>query len=374
MVVLLLVAVPQVTEVPAAWVNAAVLLVPTGVAVGRVALSALRPELVVNRTLVIAVLSRRRRRGLPRAGGLGRCPGRYVGRCGAVRGRLRGGTGVPPGPASASSARWTGSSTAAGVTPMRCCVTWIAGCARPRTLRARWRRRAKLIRHGLRLPGTRIVVPTPGAPDFEVVSGAIAAPGERDRRWSSTASRSACSRSRPVPGRAAGDADHRVLAALAGPGLLGGVRAADLRRPRGVHRRLLGAREEERRRLRRDLHDGLGPQLAGVVMGLDVVRSTLRRGQTARAVELLRDGHDQARTAVEDVRRLVSGLRPPVLDDLGLVGALRSTGPARIEGGPTISGAGAGGLDELPAAVEVAAYRIAPEALTNAVRHAGASR
>ncbi|MGN6577568.1 MAG: sensor histidine kinase, partial [Nocardioides sp.] len=129
------------------------------------------------------------------------------------------------------------------------------------------------------------------------------------------------------------------------------------------------AREEERRRLRRDLHDGLGPQLAGVVMGLDVVASSLSRGDTDRAAEVARTINDQARDAVEDVRRLVAGLRPPVLDDLGLLGALRSTGPAAATDGPQVSVVAHGELDGLPAALEVAAYRIAQEAMTNAVRH-----
>ncbi len=138
------------------------------------------------------------------------------------------------------------------------------------------------------------------------------------------------------------------------------------------HRRLLAAREDERRRLRRDLHDGLGPQLAGVVMGLDVVRSAITRGETSRAADLALTAGEQARTAVDDVRRLVQGLWPPALDDLGLVGALRSSGPAAAEGGPAVSIAVKGDLDGLPAVVEVAAYRIVSEAMTNAVRHADA--
>ncbi len=170
------------------------------------------------------------------------------------------------------------------------------------------------------------------------------------------------------------DTDLRLLTGLAGPlasAAYALLLSGDLEES---HRRLLAAREDERRRLRRDLHDGLGPQLAGVVMGLDVVRSALARGNTTRAENLVGTVSGQVRTAVDDVRRLVSGLRPPVLDDLGLVGALRSTGPASVASGPTVTVTTDGPVDGLPAAVEVAAYRIAQEAVTNAVRHAAATR
>jgi signal transduction histidine kinase len=150
-----------------------------------------------------------------------------------------------------------------------------------------------------------------------------------------------------------------------------GVRlAADLQHSR---ERVVSAREEERRRLRRDLHDGVGPQLAGVVMTLDTAVLTLRRGRPERAAELVADARDQAGSAVEDVRRVVRGLRPPALDELGLVDALRATGPAAATGGPDITVHVTGDVPELPAAVEVAVYHLVQEALTNAVRHADAA-
>jgi signal transduction histidine kinase len=150
-----------------------------------------------------------------------------------------------------------------------------------------------------------------------------------------------------------------------------GVRlAADLQHSR---ERVVSAREEERRRLRRDLHDGVGPQLAGVVMTLDTAALTLRRGRAERAAELVAEARDHAGAAVEDVRRVVRGLRPPALDELGLVESLRATGPAAATGGPDIGVEVTGELPELPAAVEVAAYHLVQEAVTNAVRHAGAT-
>ncbi|MGW5671076.1 sensor histidine kinase [Micromonospora sp. NPDC003776] len=138
--------------------------------------------------------------------------------------------------------------------------------------------------------------------------------------------------------------------------------------------RLVGAREEERRRLRRDLHDGLGPALGGVALRIETARNLLpdpRRGQGVD--ELLKQAREDVAGALADVRRLVHDLRPPALDDVGLVGALRQQTDRLRTPGLTVQVTGDEGLEHLPAAVEVAAYRIASEALTNVVRHARAS-
>lgn len=144
--------------------------------------------------------------------------------------------------------------------------------------------------------------------------------------------------------------------------------SADLQRSR---ERLVEAREEERRRLRRDLHDGLGPQLSSQALTIDAVRKLMRRDPDA-AEELLLDLKADAQAAVTDIRRLVYGLRPPALDDLGLLGALRETAEQHAGWGLSVSVEAPGKLPPLSAAVEVAAYRIAQEALTNVVRHAAA--
>ena len=142
--------------------------------------------------------------------------------------------------------------------------------------------------------------------------------------------------------------------------------------------RLVVAREEERRRLRRDLHDGLGPTLAAIGMRAEAAATVLDEDPEAGRRQLDALG-GEIRVALGDVRRLVDGLRPPALDELGLLGAIgqqaarldggadrdASTAAIRVESVPAM-------LPELPAAVEVAAYRIAVEAMTNAVRHAGA--
>jgi signal transduction histidine kinase len=145
--------------------------------------------------------------------------------------------------------------------------------------------------------------------------------------------------------------------------------SADLQRSR---ERLVEAREEERRRLRRDLHDGLGPQLSSQALTIDAVRKLMRRDPDA-AEELLLDLKADAQDAITDIRRLVYGLRPPALDDLGLLGALRETAEQYSVKGLSVSVQAPERLPPLSAAVEVAAYRIAQEALTNVVRHAEAS-
>jgi signal transduction histidine kinase len=144
----------------------------------------------------------------------------------------------------------------------------------------------------------------------------------------------------------------------------------DLQRSR---ERLVAAREEERRRLRRDLHDGLGAQLAG----LNVQAGSLRRligSNPEAAEELVVELREELHAAIAEIRRLVYGLRPPALDELGLVSALRQLAERYGSEGERLSVLveAPEDLPHLPAAVEVAVYRIAQEALTNVVRHAQA--
>lgn len=133
--------------------------------------------------------------------------------------------------------------------------------------------------------------------------------------------------------------------------------------------RLVLAREEERRRLRNDLHDGVGSALAGLALIAGNARKALPNSpeEAMRWVGPLEEG---IRNTVADVRRIVDDLRPPALDELGLAGALRQRAEATYPGAVV-----ADGLDgaKLPAAVEVAAYRIATEALANVARHTNAT-
>jgi signal transduction histidine kinase len=139
--------------------------------------------------------------------------------------------------------------------------------------------------------------------------------------------------------------------------------------------RLVASREEERRRLRRDLHDGLGPRLAGLLLKLETARNRLAHDPLAET--LLSDLIARTQEAVADIRRLVYALRPPALDELGLIPALQEQVlQYSDQGSPEvhISLEAPEHLPPLPAAVEVAIFRIVQEALTNVVRHAHASQ
>lgn len=168
------------------------------------------------------------------------------------------------------------------------------------------------------------------------------------------------------PGRRLVDDEVRLLAELGRHGGIA-VQAVLLTDAlRAGRQRLVVAREEERRRLRRDLHDGVGPSLAGITMQLGAVRPLVRSEPDAVADRLGRL-QEAARDALVTVRRLSHGLRPPALDELGLDGALRQLAeslglrPRFVDPEPP----------RLPAAVEVAGYLIAAEALHNVARHAG---
>jgi signal transduction histidine kinase/uncharacterized membrane protein len=173
-----------------------------------------------------------------------------------------------------------------------------------------------------------------------------------------------------APGEAFTPADRRLLADIAhqAGGAAYAVRlTADLQRSRES---LVTAREEERRRLRRDLHDGLGPRLAGLILRIETARNLLAHEPLADP--LLTDLQEQTEAAIAEIRRLVYALRPPALDQLGLVSALREQATACSAQGLRVVVDAPEQLPPLPAAVEVAAYRIALEALTNVVRHAQA--
>ena len=153
-------------------------------------------------------------------------------------------------------------------------------------------------------------------------------------------------------------ADQAALAAEAGRS------AVDLQRARD---RLVLAREEERRRLRRDLHDGVGSALAGARMLTDVVRRTV---VDDAAGALLATLAADLEACSAEVRELIDGLRPAALDR-GLEPALTDLVERFADRVPVALGTD--GLDgELPAAVEVVTYRVVAEALTNVAKHAHA--
>ncbi|GAA1042416.1 hypothetical protein GCM10009557_68410 [Virgisporangium ochraceum] len=171
--------------------------------------------------------------------------------------------------------------------------------------------------------------------------------------------------------RRLGGTDVAVLDLLATPlavALHATRLSADLQESR---ERLVTATEEERRRLHRELHDSLGPALTGAAFKADAI-GNLAATDPAHAGALSAELGTQIRAAIQDVRRLVYGLRPPALDELGLVGAVRRMAD-ELDGDLTFDVEGRD-LPPLSAAVEVAAYRIATEAMTNAVRHSRGRR
>jgi signal transduction histidine kinase len=173
--------------------------------------------------------------------------------------------------------------------------------------------------------------------------------------------------------RRVSDRDARLIQALA-PQLAVVVTSqrlvADLARER---ERVTAATLAERDRLRRDLHDGLGPSLSGIALGLEAAATALRR-DPATVPELLARTQAEAVGAVAEIRRVLDGLRPAVLDQFGLGGAVREAAAALgmgPQGRPTFD-LTVRSLPQLTPAVEESAFRIVAESLTNVVRHAGA--
>lgn len=160
----------------------------------------------------------------------------------------------------------------------------------------------------------------------------------------------------------------RNVARQAGPAVYAEQLTNQLQRSR---ERLVTTREEERRRLRRDLHDGLGPLLATLTIKVNAAQNLLRKDPDA-VERLLAEVKTESQSAIKEIRQVVQGLRPSTLDELGLVSALREFAAQNGIGHTQITVHAPDTLPPLPAAAEVAAYRIATEAVTNAVRHANA--
>ena len=173
-------------------------------------------------------------------------------------------------------------------------------------------------------------------------------------------------------------ADLRVVRALR-PHVALAARAAalteELDRSRG---QVIAASLAERDRLRRDLHDGMGPSLGGVALGLEAAEALLDT-DPATTRQILSRTRAEAEQAVTEVRRIVDDLRPDVLDESGLIGALQAYAElVSARRSLTIDLAaegldGQGGGRWMNPSIEVTAYRIAREAITNVVRHSGAS-
>jgi two-component system, NarL family, sensor kinase len=204
-------------------------------------------------------------------------------------------------------------------------------------------------------------------------------PPERVRPWPLI--RGGTSEGRLMVGLRPGDrdlaeADRRALAMLNDPVALAVHSTVISKELQSSRERIVAAREEERRKLRRELHDGLGPALTGIAFAADAAANTITTDPD-QSQQLLTTLRRDTRAALGDVRRLVDNLRPPALDELGLIGALRQRADQlawRADGESVqVRLDVPDQVPTLPAAIEVATYRIATEALTNVVRHSKAT-
>jgi two-component system NarL family sensor kinase len=234
-----------------------------------------------------------------------------------------------------------------------------------------------VVAESLRLP--YVAIERPGDGSVLAVSGGPAAAGDaRAGRWPLSYQSVIVGTLVAWPRRGEETFDPRDRAVLAdiarqaGAAVHAEALTADLLDSR---QRLVSAREEERRRLRRDLHDGLGPLLTGIGLNIDAARARSGRADSAAGGDLgllLGRAKDATAQAIADLRGIVYGLRPSSLDDLGLAGAIAAH-IQRLTGGTTVQiTLEADPPPDLPAAVEVATYRIAIEAISNVVRHSSA--
>ncbi|MEU6377039.1 histidine kinase [Streptomyces sp. NPDC046909] len=176
------------------------------------------------------------------------------------------------------------------------------------------------------------------------------------------------------PGQRSLDAHDKAVLDVLGGQLAPLVQAVGLREElRASRERVVASREEERRRIRRDLHDGLGPTLASVRLRLETAADQVGSAREERIRDLLRDAGADTAQSITEVRRLVDGLRPPDLDEHGLPEALRRLTQRAAHPALRVEARIPDAVPELAAACEVAAYRIAAEALTNVVKHARAT-
>ncbi len=243
----------------------------------------------------------------------------------------------------------------------------------------------RAVTDSLHLPYVAIERPGDGAP--LAVSGDVTrAASERIERWALTYQGAPVGFLAAAPRRgesAFDERDRQVLADIArqaGAAVRAEALTADLLDSR---QRLVRAREEERRRLRRELHDGLGPLVTGLGLNIDAARARLAvvtagadpdrpAAELKQVEEYLSFAKEASSQVIGDLRTVVHDLRPPALDDLGLAGALEIHVRRLAAGAELQVEIDAAAVADLPAAVEVAAFRTAIEAVTNAVRHSDA--
>ena len=171
-------------------------------------------------------------------------------------------------------------------------------------------------------------------------------------------------------------ADESLLGLLAGPISTAARAMLLLDQLKHSRERVVVAREDERRRLRRELHDGLGPLLTGVALSADTAANLVGGDRESDAQTRLSAVRADTRSAIQEVRRIVDDLGSPALDELGLVEALRIRTDQvhqRADGSPLVAVVETRPLPPVAPVSEQAVYRIVTEAITNVVRHSRAS-
>jgi two-component system, NarL family, sensor kinase len=221
----------------------------------------------------------------------------------------------------------------------------------------------------LRLPA--VLLEVDGAPELTAVYG----PGARGSLIEAASASNGGTMLRVLAAPRRGStltARDRLLLAGIAPSLAATAESLRLQHALDSARvRAVSALAEAQRRMRRELHDGLGPVLAGLRLTIGTARR-IAGSDLAAADAMLADAQDDAKSAAEDVRRLAHDLRPPALDDLGLIAALRDRLERLVPQDCLLDLNAVDAPDQLPAAVEVAAYRICCEAVLNVARHARA--
>ena len=174
-----------------------------------------------------------------------------------------------------------------------------------------------------------------------------------------------------------GDGERTVLRTVAGQAAasVANVRltaqlAEQLDELTASRERLVAAQDDERRRLERDLHDGIQQNVVAQIAGLRLARNRLQRGELTP--DELAELQDQARETLTDLRELAHGIHPPVLSDRGLVAAVES-GVARYPIPLAVEADAAVRSERYPDDVETTAYYVVREALANTAKHANAT-
>jgi signal transduction histidine kinase len=172
----------------------------------------------------------------------------------------------------------------------------------------------------------------------------------------------------PLAARLGSSLDVSLARWLLGPSRSGQL-SAEVQRLGEARTLAVESAESERRRIERDLHDGLQPKLVSLALELGLAKARFERDpDSVRA--LINQAHEEAKTAIEDLRGLVRGIHPSVLDERGLDAAFSAlvascAVPVRVE--VSLS-------KRLDQAVEAVAYFVVAEAITNVTKHSGASR